>query len=62
MYNEAAAKANTDRLRDSNFIKSCEAVNIPPTRRQASKYNNKRGLVYEYERKARVEMSQKKDN
>lgn len=31
---------------DQQFIKACENVGIKPTRRQASKWRNKKGLAY----------------
>lgn len=37
---------NSKTLKSPNFLKCCELVGINPTRRQASKFNNKRGLAY----------------
>ena len=31
---------------DQQFIKACEEIGIKPTRRQASKWRNKKGLAY----------------
>lgn len=38
--NAEFAKSNKE------FITACEAVDIPPTLRQASKFRNKRGKAY----------------
>lgn len=38
--------ANSSLLRSQKFIKSCEGLGIPVTRRQASKFRNRKGLVY----------------
>ena len=38
--------ANKSTITNDIFVKSCEAVNIKPTKRQASKWNNKKGLAY----------------
>ncbi len=46
--NANRAKANKD-IQNSEFFKeACEAVGIKPTRRQASKYRQKRGLIFNY--------------
>ena len=40
---KALAERNKSTLTNPVFIKACEAVNIPPSKRQASKWNNKMG-------------------
>jgi len=39
-------EANKSTLSNEKFIKACEKAGITPTRRQASKYNNKKGAAY----------------
>lgn len=38
---------NTGRMHDPLFRRACELAGIEPTRRQASKWNNKRGLAWD---------------
>jgi hypothetical protein len=37
---------NTEFTFDKNFIAACRAAEIPATRRQASKYRNKKGKAW----------------
>lgn len=37
---------NENRMKDDAFRKACERAEIEPTRRQASKWNNKKGKAY----------------
>lgn len=47
MRTENEAKVvNFLKAKDAQFLQACERVRIPPTRRQASKWLNKRGLAY----------------
>jgi len=46
------AFANNDRV----FRKACELAGIQPTKRQASKYKNKKGLAYLFKDKAKREV------
>jgi len=39
-------KRNKSRLADVAFKKACENAGIPVTKRQASKWNNKKGAAY----------------
>ena len=38
--------ANESTLKNDVFLKACEAVGTKPTKRQASKWNNKKGAAY----------------
>ena len=38
--------ANKGLMVDAMFVDSCKLANVEPTKRQASKYNNKKGIVY----------------
>lgn len=40
------ADANKSVLGSGNFKSACSAMNIEPTKRQASKWNNGKGLAY----------------
>lgn len=44
--NELRNKKNVSRLADPKFIDACKRINIEPTKRQASKWNNKKGIAY----------------
>lgn len=46
LRNRVRFKANSKVLVDKNFIALCERVDIPATRRQASKYRRKKGLAF----------------
>jgi len=35
-------------VKDSSFQQKCSSVGIEPTRRQASKFRNRKGRVYKY--------------
>lgn len=37
---------NAATLEKSKFLRACESAKIPPTKRQARKWNNKKGLAY----------------
>lgn len=37
---------NKEFVSDQIFVKCCEEANIKPTRRQASKFRNQKGLAY----------------
>jgi hypothetical protein len=39
-------KKNDHTLKNEIFLQSCERVGIKPTRRQASKWNNKKGAAF----------------
>ena len=41
---------NRDRLESRHFTDACEMAGIPATRRQASKFNNGRGLAFRFAR------------
>jgi len=43
-----AQAANTNILQSDMFISACKACEIEPTRRQASKYRRKKGLIYQF--------------
>ena len=44
--NEEKANKNQSIMKNKIFIKSCENAKLEPTKRQASKWNNKKGLAY----------------
>ena len=44
--NKELAKANKATLENEIFLKSCEMAGVTPTKRQASKWNNKKGAAY----------------
>lgn len=46
--NELRQKKNASRLADKNFLAACEAAEVEPTKRQASKWNNRKGKAYAY--------------
>lgn len=46
LENAKKAVANKARLTSASFKKACENVGIEVTARQASKWNNKKGLAY----------------
>ena len=39
---------NRDRLESEHFTDACEMAGIPATKRQASKFNNGRGLAFRF--------------
>ncbi|MFW6242763.1 MAG: hypothetical protein ACOC2W_01255 [bacterium] len=41
-------KKNKNIMSNETFLKACEMLGIEPTKRQASKYNNKKGSAYKY--------------
>ena len=41
---------NRDRLESEHFIDACGVAGIPATKRQASKFNNGRGLAFRFAR------------
>ena len=41
---------NRDRLESKHFADACEMAGIPATKRQASKFNNGRGLAFRFAR------------
>lgn len=41
------------------FIKACQLAGIQPTKRQASKFRVKKGLAYDFVRRARDELRYK---
>jgi len=45
---DVRAIANKNRITSSEFVAACEAVGIDNTKRQASKWNNKKGAAYNY--------------
>lgn len=48
---------NSGRQNDPVFVKACEMAGIPVTKRQASKWNNGRGLALTFKYKAKLEVS-----
>lgn len=44
-------QANKSTLKNKEFLWACKEAGIEPTKRQASKWNNKRGKAYNYRRK-----------
>lgn len=44
--NQKRFENNKNILKDKLFLDMCTNLNIEPTKRQASKYNNKKGIVY----------------
>lgn len=40
--------ANTNRMTDKLFKRTCNDAGVEPTRRQASKWNNKKGKAYKW--------------
>jgi len=44
--NQRRFENNKKTLSNKTFIDTCNHLNIPPTKRQTSKYNNKKGIVY----------------
>lgn len=44
--NAVRAQRNKSTLTSPIFLKACETVGIEPTKRQASKWNNKKGKAY----------------
>ena len=41
------ARRNLETMKNKAFIEACKLVDIEPTRRQAGKWNNKKGKAYE---------------
>lgn len=41
---------NTSRLTDETFLEACKKAGVDSTRRQASKWNNRKGKAYKYGR------------
>jgi hypothetical protein len=52
----ARAKNNSSVLSDPLFRKACEMARIEPTRRQASKWNAKRGAAWSRRNEARARL------
>lgn len=50
-FNKDRANKNESIMKNDIFIKSCENVNLAVTKRQASKWNNKKGLAYKSQMK-----------
>jgi len=48
--NAIRAERNKNTMRDETFLDACKAVNVEPTKRQSSKYNNKKGMAYRHGR------------
>jgi len=46
----ARRNRNTAILTNALFLQACESVGTEPTKRQASKWNNKKGLAYKFGR------------
>ena len=46
--NKKLAKQNQDTLKNEHFVQACNLAGIPSTKRQASKFNNKKGAAYKY--------------
>ena len=46
--NELRHKKNLSRMADADFKASCEAAGVEVTKRQASKWNNKKGRAYAF--------------
>lgn len=44
--NQKRFENNQKVLKNKLFLDTCSNLNIEPTKRQASKYNNKKGIVY----------------
>jgi len=38
--------------KDEVFLKACEKADVKPTKRQASRFRNKKGMAYRFKRKA----------
>ncbi len=47
-FNVGRANKNKSIMTNDIFIQACKKVNLMPTKRQASKWNNKKGLAYKY--------------
>ena len=47
---KAKQDKNRGRMLDPKFKEMCEAVGVAVTKRQASKFNNGKGLAYRYSR------------
>jgi uncharacterized cupredoxin-like copper-binding protein len=45
---EERHKAAVNRFKDQSFKDACSEVNVAPTKRQARKWNNKRGAAYNF--------------
>ncbi len=39
---------NKEFLKDKAFLECCKKANIEPSKRQASKFRNKKGIAYKY--------------
>lgn len=46
--NKKLAKRNQDTLKNEHFVQACNLAGIPSTKRQASKFNNKKGAAYKH--------------
>ena len=47
-FNEKRRRANNRILKSETFLRLCSKLGIEATKRQASKFKNKKGLVYKY--------------
>lgn len=45
-FNKDKANKNKSIMSNDIFIQACKNVNIPVTKRQANKWNNKKGLAF----------------
>ena len=50
-FNKDKAKKNKSTMNNKIFKESCEYINLEITKRQASKWNNKKGLAYKSQMK-----------